>query len=47
MERKLTYYENNKIKNFSYPIIIGTDILRLLLSEISKFTKSKKYLFDR
>ena len=43
MERKLTYYENNsKIKKFSYPIIIGSDILRLLPNEISQFTKSKK-----
>ena len=31
-----------KSKNFSYPIIIGSDILRLLPREIQKFTKSKK-----
>lgn len=31
-----------KSKNFSYPIIIGSNILRLLPKEIQKFTKSKK-----
>ena len=31
-----------KSKNFSYPIIVGSNILRLLPSEIKKFTKSKK-----
>jgi 3-dehydroquinate synthase len=31
-----------KSKNFLYPIIVGSDILRLLPREISKFTKSKK-----
>ncbi len=31
-----------KSKNFSYPIIIGSEVLELLPNEISQFTKSKK-----
>ena len=33
-----------KINNFSYPVIVGTDILNKLPNEINKFTKSKKVL---
>ena len=33
-----------KIKNFSYPIIIGSNLIPKLPEEISKFTKSKKIL---
>jgi 3-dehydroquinate synthase len=35
---------NTKINSFSYPILIGRNILRTLPKEISKFTKSKKVL---
>ena len=31
-----------KAKNFSFPIIVGKNILNLLPDYISKFTKSKK-----
>src|SRR5210317_683797 len=33
-----------KSKNFSYPIIIGKDLIKKLPYEINRFTKSKKIL---
>ena len=33
---------NVNSKNFSYPIIIGKDLMKKLPSEINKFTKLKK-----